>query len=93
MDIRGKGIPGIMYPRGTWVDARYQYDPLKPAGVTGGTMHPQFRKVKQSDIDNLKLHRLHFKNGKAIIGEFTNVYHTNHATASSQKLREPPVSG
>jgi hypothetical protein len=79
MDIRGEGVPGIMYPRGTLVDSRFQYDPSKPAGVTGGTMHPMYRKVKLEDIDDLKLHRLEFHHGKAVIGEFTNVWHEDHA--------------
>lgn len=78
LDIRGEGVPGIMYPRGTLVDPQYQYDPSKPAGVTGGTMHPMYRKVKQRDIDNLKLHRLFNKNSKAIVGDFTNIYHSQH---------------
>lgn len=81
LDIRGEGVPGIMYPRGTLVDNQYQYDPSLPAGVTGGTMHPMFRKVKKEDIEQLKLHKLDFKNGKAIVGEFTNVYHWDHASA------------
>ncbi len=79
IDYRGKGVPGIMYPRGTLVDPQYQYDPSKPAGITGGTMYPIYRKVRQPDIDDLKIHRLKFENGKTIIGEFTNVFHSNHA--------------
>ena len=79
MDIRGQGAPGIMYPRGTLVDPQYQYDPAKPAGVTGGTMHPMYRKVKLQDIEDLKLHRLEFHHGKAVLGEFTNVWHEDHA--------------
>jgi hypothetical protein len=78
IDYRGRGVPGIMYPRGTLVDAPFQYDPAKPAGVTGGTMHPMHRKVRQSDIDDLKIHKLPFENGKAVIGEFTNIYHPDH---------------
>lgn len=78
LDIRGTGIPGIMYPRGTLVDPPFQYDPAKPAGVTGGTMHPMHRRVKYQDIEDLKLHRLHFKNNKAIVGDFTNIYHWPH---------------
>lgn len=78
IDIRGKGVPGIMYPRGTLVDAQYQYDPSKPAGVKGGTMCPVHRRVFQSDIDNLKLHRLRFKNSRDIVGGFTNIYHHSH---------------
>lgn len=79
LDLRGKGVPGIMYPRGTLVDPQYQYEPDKPAGTKGGTMHPMYRKVLQQDIDKLDLHRLSFENGKAILGEFTNVWHPDHA--------------
>ncbi len=75
LDIRGFGVPGIMYPRGTLVDAVYQYEPDKPAGTKGGTMHPMFRRVSQQDIDLLKLHKLRFHNNVTIIGEFTNIWH------------------
>jgi hypothetical protein len=78
LDIRGRGIPGIMYPRGTLVDPQFQYDPSKPAGVTGGTMHPMHRKVLPQDIAHLKLHKLKFRSNRAILGEFTNVYHLPH---------------
>lgn len=77
-DIRSQGRPGIMYPRGSLVDAEYQYDPSKPAGVTGGTMHPMHRKVRQKDIEHLQLHKLRFQNNKAIAGTFTNIYHWPH---------------
>jgi hypothetical protein len=80
LDIRGKGIPGIMYPRGTLVDPPYQYEPDKPAGVKGGTMHPMFRRVRREDIDDLKLHRLNFRENKSILGDFTNIWHPDHAT-------------
>ena len=79
VDIRGNGVPGIMYPRGTLVDPEFQYDPSKPPGVTGGTMHPMYRKVKLEDIEGLKLNPLAFHHGKAILGEFTNVWHEDHA--------------
>jgi hypothetical protein len=79
MDIRGHGVPGIMYPRGTLVDPQFQYDPSKPAGLTGGTMHPMYRKVKLEDIEALNLRRLEFHHGKAVLGEFTNVWHEDHA--------------
>ena len=78
LDIRGKGTPGIMYPRGTLVDPQFQYDPTKPAGEKGGTMHPMHRKVLPQDIANLKLHKIRFRNNRAILGEFTNVYHLPH---------------
>lgn len=76
-NIRGKGIPGIMYPRGTIVDSIYQYNPAASAGdnKNGGTMHPKFRKVKKEDIDLLQLHKLEINNGKALVGEFTSIWH------------------
>lgn len=79
LDLRGKGIPAIMYPRGTLVDPQYQYEPDKTAGEKGGTMHPIYRKVLQSDIEKLKLHRLDFVNGKAVLGDFSSVWHPNHS--------------
>lgn len=78
MDLRGQGTPGIMYPRGTLVDAHFQYDPLIQAGFTGGTMHPMHRTVQPQDIQNLKLHKLRFTAGRALVGAFTNVYHYDH---------------
>jgi len=78
LDLRGRSIPGIMYPRGTIVDPEFQYDPTKPVGVTGATMHPRHRKVLQEDIETLRLHRLEFRNNKAVLGAFTNVYHFLH---------------
>lgn len=93
LDIRGQGVPGIMYPRGTLVDAPYQYDPSLPAGVKGGTMHPAHRRVKQQDIEALNLHRLRFQNGKAVVGDFTNIYHWNHAENNSHDDLVTPVFG
>jgi len=83
LDYRGKGVPGIMYPRGTLVDPQFQYDPSKPAGVTGGTMHPMYRKVSAEDILSLKLDKLLLKNQRAIIGNFSNVYHLSHKETGS----------
>jgi hypothetical protein len=93
LDIRGQGVPGIMYPRGTLVDAPYQYDPSVPAGQKDGTMHPMFRKVKLQDIIDLELHRLDFNENRAIAGEFTNVYHWNHADATQDDFMKPPIFG
>ncbi|GAA4337540.1 peptidase M10 [Flaviaesturariibacter amylovorans] len=78
LDLRGRGVPGIMYPRGTLVDPEFQYDPEKPAGVTGGTMHPMHRRVQRADIEALRLDRLRFHRGRAIVGDFSNVYHWPH---------------
>ena len=83
-DLRGKGVPGIMYPRGTLVDPQYQYNPAGAAGDSsnGGTMHPKYRKVWQQDIALLNLHRLSFENKKSVIGEFTSIWHPDHAAIS-----------
>lgn len=78
LDLRGKGVPGIMYPRGTLVDPQYQYESDKPAGTKGGTMHPMFRKVQESDIAGLRLHKISFNKGKGVLGEFTNIWHPDH---------------
>lgn len=78
IDHRGKGSPGIMYPRGTLVDPQYQYDPSVPAGVKGGTIHPMYRRVLAEDITSLNWDKLNFTNKKAVIGNFTNVYHVSH---------------
>lgn len=93
LDIRGQGVPGIMYPRGTLVDAPYQYDPAVKAGEKGGTMHPMHRRVKQEDIHNIKLHKLTFENSRAVVGEFTNVFHWNHKEVGPDDFFVPPVVG
>jgi hypothetical protein len=95
LDIRGQGVPGIMYPRGTIVDAQYQYNPGAGAGdnTNGGTMHPMHRKVRQEDIELLKLHKLDFENGKATIGDFTSIWHPNHADVSSNDYLLPGIYG
>lgn len=81
LDIRGKGVPGIMYPRGTLVDSIYQYNPEGKAGdsTNGGTMHPKYRKVRPEDIHDLRLNKLFYKSGKAVLGEFSSVWHPDHA--------------
>jgi hypothetical protein len=79
LDIRGKGIPGIMYPRGTWVDPQFQYYPEVAPGEKGGTLNPFTRKVLQTDIDDLHLNKLSFdKSGLATVGSFTSVWHQKY---------------
>lgn len=79
LDIRGGGIPAIMYPRGTIVDPPFQYSPTALPGQDGGTLDPQHRKVLTSDIELLKLHKLDFnQQGLAIVGEFSSMYHEKH---------------
>ena len=79
IDIRGKGIPGIMYPRGTIVDPHFQYDPNVEAGSKGGTMNPFTRKVLPKDIEELYLSKLSFnEKGFAVLGDFSSVWHEAH---------------
>lgn len=78
LDYRGKGAPGIMYPRGTLVDSQYQYEMDKPAGTKGGTMHPMHRKVRQQDIEMLNLHKITYTNNSGVIGEFSSRWHAAH---------------
>jgi hypothetical protein len=79
LDIRGKGTPGIMYPRGTLVDTQFQYYPEVAPGDKGGTLNPFTRKVLQEDIDGLHLEKLDFdKKGFSVIGGFTSVWHEKH---------------
>lgn len=79
LDIRGMGVPGIMYPRGTVVDPPFQYNPYAAPLEPGGTINPFTRKVLQSDIDNLQLHRILFtERNAAIVGAFSSVWHDAH---------------
>jgi len=76
LDIRGQGVPGMMYPRGTWVDPPYQYYPEVAPGEKGGTLNPFTRKVLQKDIEDLQLGKLRFNDkGFAILGGFTSAWH------------------
>jgi hypothetical protein len=79
LDIRGKGQPGIMYPRGTLCDPAFQYDPAVAAGSKGGTLNPFTRKVLDGDIQALKLSRLTFdQHSLSVLGEFSSLYHQKH---------------
>jgi hypothetical protein len=79
LDIRGKGTPGIMYPRGTIVDPPFQYSPVAAPLAPGGTINPFSRKVLMEDIDNLQLQRLAYNgHGIAMIGNFSNIWHQQH---------------
>ncbi len=51
LDYRGSGSPPpIMAPRGTLVDAQYQWEPAAKAGEVGGTMKPIHRRVTAEEI-------------------------------------------
>jgi hypothetical protein len=54
-------------------------------------MHPMYRKVKLEDIEALNLHRLDFNDGKAVLGEFTNVWHNDHANISPEDFFGSPI--
>jgi len=76
LDLRGKGDPGIMYPRGTIVDPHFQYLPEALPGQKGGTLNPAHRVVQPGDIGLLQLQHLAFnKKGFAIVGDFSSVWH------------------
>jgi hypothetical protein len=76
LDQRGKGVPGIMYPRGTWVDPQFQYVATTPAGEQGGTVHPDKRRVRKLDVLML-FANYKFSKGKTMLkmGSLTNIYH------------------
>jgi hypothetical protein len=79
LDIRGKGQPGIMYPRGTICDPEFQYDPLALPLQPGGTLNPYTRKVSQADIEDLRLDKLSFDpQNYSFLGEFSSFYHEKH---------------
>lgn len=80
LDIRGEGVPGIMYPRGTIVDPPFQYNPAAAPLEPGGTVNPFTRTVSQQDINNLRIERLDFnREGFATLGEFTSRWHDKHS--------------
>ena len=82
-DQRGKLQPGIMFARGTLVDAPYTYDPSKGASTISSTgapvnsIDPEKRKVTQADINGLKLNLIHYDpvTGKGSLGALTNIFH------------------
>ncbi|RYG35658.1 MAG: peptidase M10 [Chitinophagaceae bacterium] len=78
LDIRGRGVPGIMYPRGTIVDPEFQYDPAARPLAPGGTMDPHKRKVLEEDVQALRFDKLQFTGSLATIGAFSSVWHEAH---------------
>ena len=77
LNIIGKGVPSIMYPRGTLLNQEFQNDTTALPNGPGGTLNPQHRKVMQNNIDDLKLNS-HILNGKFVLGKITNIYHEAH---------------
>jgi hypothetical protein len=73
LDYRGLGFPPIMAPRGTLVDAQYQWNPLADVGAFGGTMKPIHRKVWKEEVLQVIARAQH--NGfNYTIGEISNYY-------------------
>ena len=54
--IKMSGVPRIMWPRGTWVEAQYQYNP----NVSGSTLNPAHRHVAIEEVATIGLGRLIF---------------------------------
>jgi hypothetical protein len=73
LDYRGSGSPPpIMAPRGTLVDARYQWDPKANAGEVGGTMNPMHRRVSVEEIELIVLNLTFQPDGQALLGRLSN---------------------
>ncbi len=93
-DYRTNGRPGIMYPRGSLVDAKYQWDPKAAAGEKGGTMNSIHRFVRKVDIRNVSFYKLAFtyvKNGDNItgtanIGNVDNTFYKKQVDLSTPAL-------
>lgn len=72
-DLRGYGIaPPIMAPRGTFVDAEFQWNPTVAAGEFGGTLKPIHRKVSQWEIAQIFEGKVFSEKGTLNLGEISN---------------------
>ena len=72
-DYRGSGAPPpIMAPRGTLVDAQYQWDPKAKAGEVGGTMKPIHRRVSIAEIEQIVQNLTFQPDGQALLGRLSN---------------------
>jgi len=60
-DFRGKGVPPVMANRGCYVDQQFQYDTTVRAGLKGGTINPNSRKLHYKEIQALNFGDLDFK--------------------------------
>lgn len=75
LDYRGTGYPPIMAPRGTLVDAEYQWNPQARVGEFGGTMKPIHRRVSANEVREV-LGRAQWSGHSYIIGEISNVFYS-----------------
>jgi hypothetical protein len=74
LDYRNTGLPPIMAPRGTLVDAIYQWNPLAEIGQPGATMKPVFRKVKPSEVAEIFKNLVPDENLEIKIGKLSNYF-------------------
>lgn len=75
LDYRGTGYPPIMAPRGTLVDAEFQWNPGARAGEFGGTMKPIHRRVQAEEVREV-MARAHWNGSNYIIGEISNTFYS-----------------
>ena len=79
LDYRGEGVPPLMAPRGTFVDAEYQWYTHVKAGEHGGTMNAKHRKVSEEEI-SLVLAPFDLSSGNNFnIGRLTNTLYDTMA--------------
>jgi hypothetical protein len=74
IDYRNTGFPPIMAPRGTLVDAIYQWNPLADAGMPGGTMMPAHRRVRREEVLAILENGIQIDGSTYSIGKITNYF-------------------
>jgi hypothetical protein len=72
IDFRNTGLPPIMAPRGTIVDAIYQWNPLADAGMPGGTMLPTHRRVRTEEVLAVIAQSIYVDENTRKIGKISN---------------------
>lgn len=87
-DYRGTGYPPLMAPRGTLVDAVFQWNPLADAGAYGGTMNPVHRRVRQEEVLEV-MARAVYTGSNFIIGEISNSYYDETGNVQNPAGTQP----
>lgn len=75
LDYRNTGYPPIMAPRGTIVDAAFQWNPSVDPGMYGGTMNPKYRRVTQEEVFEVIANGQRQTDNILIIGKISNLYY------------------
>lgn len=88
LDYRGTGYPPLMAPRGTLVDAVFQWNPLAEPGAYGGTMNPVHRRVRQEEVLEV-MARATFTGDNFIIGEISNLFYDERGNAENPFGAQP----